>query len=130
MTRRATYMYGALLPEGPRRAGGRGARPDHIADRHRDADPALRSTSPAPGQEATVDGIHMVFQLAPNTEAPAEMHFLFPDRRALCIAENATHNLHNILTLRGALVRDPHGWASYLDEAIGMFAAGSDAMFA
>ena len=53
------------------------------------------------------------------------MNFLFPDRRALCIAENATHNLHNILTLRGALVRDPHGWAAYLDEAIVLFADGS-----
>jgi alkyl sulfatase BDS1-like metallo-beta-lactamase superfamily hydrolase len=82
------------------------------------------------GQEHRVDGIHMVFQLAPNTEAPAEMHFLFPERRALCIAENATHNLHNVLTLRGALVRDPHGWASYLDEAISMFAENSDVMFA
>jgi alkyl sulfatase BDS1-like metallo-beta-lactamase superfamily hydrolase len=58
------------------------------------------------------------------------MNFLFPEHRALCMAENATHNLHNILTLRGALVRDPHGWAGYLDEAIGLFAAGADVLFA
>ena len=50
--------------------------------------------------------MRIVFQLTPGTEAPAEMNFLFPDRRALCMAENATHNLHNLLTLRGALVRD------------------------
>jgi alkyl sulfatase BDS1-like metallo-beta-lactamase superfamily hydrolase len=58
------------------------------------------------------------------------MHFLFPERRALCIAENANHNLHNIVTLRGALVRDPHGWASYLDEAISLSAEKSDVLFA
>ena len=46
--------------------------------------------------------MRIVFQMAPGTEAPAEMHFYFPDRRALCMAENATHTLHNLLTLRGA----------------------------
>jgi alkyl sulfatase BDS1-like metallo-beta-lactamase superfamily hydrolase len=46
------------------------------------------------------------------------MNFLLPDQRALCLAENATHNLHNLLTLRGALVRDPRSWSRYLTEAI------------
>jgi alkyl sulfatase BDS1-like metallo-beta-lactamase superfamily hydrolase len=58
------------------------------------------------GQEEVIDGVRVRFQMVPGTEAPAEMHFLFPDRRALCLAENATHNLHNLLTLRGAQVRD------------------------
>ncbi len=58
------------------------------------------------------------------------MNFYFPDRRALCIAENATHNLHNVLTLRGALVRDARIWAAYLDEAVELFAARTDVMFA
>src|SRR6185312_8001473 len=78
-------------------------------------DPTVTITTT--GQELTVDGVRMVFQMAPGTEAPAEMHFYFPDLRALCMAENATHNLHNLLTLRGALVRDPHIWAHYLTEA-------------
>jgi alkyl sulfatase BDS1-like metallo-beta-lactamase superfamily hydrolase len=82
------------------------------------------------GQELTVDGVRVVFQMAPGTEAPAEMHFYFPDRRALCMAENATHTLHNLLTLRGALVRDPHIWAHYLTEAIELFADKSDVVFA
>ena len=84
----------------------------------------------ATGQEETVDGIRMVFQLTPGTEAPSEMNFLFPDQRVLCIAENATHTMHNTLTLRGALVRDPHVWAHYLDEAVELFGADSDALFA
>lgn len=82
------------------------------------------------GQTETVDGVRFVFQMTPGTEAPSEMNFLLPDRRALCMAENATRNLHNILTLRGALVRDARIWARYLDEALRLFAAGADVLFA
>ena len=73
------------------------------------------------GQEEVVDGVPIAFQLTPGTEAPSEMNFHFPQHRALCVAENATHNLHNLLTLRGALVRDPRIWAHYLNEAIELF---------
>ncbi len=82
------------------------------------------------GEKHTIDGVEIEFQMAPGTEAPAEMHFYFPKFRALCMAENATHNLHNLLTLRGALVRDPHGWAGYLTEAIDTFADRADVVFA
>lgn len=82
------------------------------------------------GQEETVDGVRIVFQLTPGTEAPAEMNFLFPELRALCLAENATHNMHNILTLRGAVVRDARIWARYLDEAIEYFDGRYDVAFA
>ncbi|TMQ90587.1 MBL fold metallo-hydrolase, partial [Actinomadura soli] len=82
------------------------------------------------GQDEVLDGVRIVFQLTPGTEAPAEMNFHFPGRRALCLAENATHNLHNILTLRGALVRDARVWARYLDEAITLFADDTDVAFA
>ncbi|MGI8448330.1 MAG: alkyl/aryl-sulfatase [Streptosporangiaceae bacterium] len=82
------------------------------------------------GQEEVLDGVRVVFQLTPGTEAPAEMNFCFPDKRALCMAENATHNLHNLLTLRGAQVRDPRIWSRYLAEAIELFARDSDVSFA
>jgi alkyl sulfatase BDS1-like metallo-beta-lactamase superfamily hydrolase len=72
----------------------------------------------------------MIFQVTPGTEAPSEMNFLFPDRRALCMAENATHNLHNLLTLRGAEVRDARNWSRYIAEAIEMFADGTEVAFA
>jgi alkyl sulfatase BDS1-like metallo-beta-lactamase superfamily hydrolase len=74
--------------------------------------------------------VRMVFQLTPGTEAPAEMNFHFPDQRVLCVAENATHTMHNVLTLRGALVRDPRVWARYLDETVELFGSDSDALFA
>jgi alkyl sulfatase BDS1-like metallo-beta-lactamase superfamily hydrolase len=70
------------------------------------------------------------FQLTPGTEAPAELNFFLPGMSALCMAENATHTLHNLLTLRGALVRDPHVWSSYLTEAITLFASRADVVFA
>jgi alkyl sulfatase BDS1-like metallo-beta-lactamase superfamily hydrolase len=82
------------------------------------------------GQEETMDGVRIVFQMTPGTEAPAEMNFWFPDRRALCLAENVTHNLHNLLTLRGAQVRDARIWSRYIAEAIELFAVGSDVAFA
>jgi alkyl sulfatase BDS1-like metallo-beta-lactamase superfamily hydrolase len=82
------------------------------------------------GQEVTLDGVKVVFQITPGTEAPAEMNFLFPDFKALCLAENATHNLHNLLTLRGAEVRDARGWSRYLAEAIELFADATDVAFA
>ena len=84
----------------------------------------------ATGDTRVVDGIRMEFQMTPGTEAPAEMNVLFPDRRALCMAENATHNLHNLLTLRGALVRDARLWARFLTEAIDRFGDRTDVVFA
>ncbi|MGW5237739.1 alkyl/aryl-sulfatase [Monashia sp. NPDC004114] len=82
------------------------------------------------GQEEVLDGVRIVFQMTPGTEAPSEMNFHFPDRRALCLAENATHTLHNILTLRGAEVRDARGWSRYIAEAIELFADDTDVAFA
>jgi alkyl sulfatase BDS1-like metallo-beta-lactamase superfamily hydrolase len=82
------------------------------------------------GQEEVVDGVRIIFQLTPGTESPAEMNFFFPVQRALCLAENATHNLHNLLTLRGAQIRDARIWARYLAEAAEMFLDDTDVAFA
>jgi len=128
MIRRATYMYGPLLPKSPTGQVGTGLGQTTSTGTISLIPPSVEITRT--GQEVTVDGIRMLFQLTPGTEAPAEMNFLFPERRALCMAENATHNLHNVLTLRGALVRDPHVWSVYLDEAIELFADQSDVLFA
>lgn len=82
----------------------------------------------ATGQEEEIDGVRFVFQLVPDSEAPAEMNFHLPELRALCVPENATHCLHNVLTPRGAPVRDALRWSKYIDEAIELFGADSDAM--
>ncbi|MBN7319693.1 MBL fold metallo-hydrolase [Mycobacteroides abscessus subsp. massiliense] len=128
MTRRAVYMYGAFLPRGLLGQVGAGLGQTNSLGTVTLIPPTVDITHT--GQEETVDGVHMVFQLTPGTEAPAEMNFHFPERRALCMAENATHTLHNLLTLRGALVRDPHVWARYITEAINLYARDSDVVFA
>ncbi|HEU5030983.1 MAG TPA: alkyl sulfatase dimerization domain-containing protein [Spirillospora sp.] len=128
MNRRAIFMYGAELPRDATGQIGAGLGPTTSTGTISLIEPNLTITET--GQEEVVDGVRIVFQLTPGTEAPAEMNFHIPDRRALCMAENATHNLHNVLTLRGALVRDPRVWARYLTEAIEMFAADSDVLFA
>ena len=128
MARRATYMYGTLLARGPQNQVGCGLGQQTSTGEVALVVPTLdiRET----GEAHTIDGVEIEFQMAPGTEAPAEMHFYFPRYRALCMAENATHNLHNLLTLRGALVRDPHAWSGYLTEAIDTFADKTDVVFA
>lgn len=128
MNRRAAYMYGAVLD---RSITGQVSTGLGIATSSGSVGllaPTVDITHT--GQQETLDGVRIVFQITPGTEAPAEMNFHFPDHRALCMAENATHNLHNLLTLRGALVRDPRVWSRYLNEAIELFAADSDIAFA
>jgi alkyl sulfatase BDS1-like metallo-beta-lactamase superfamily hydrolase len=128
MARRAGYMYGAALARGPQGQVGAGLGQTTSTGEIGLIVPTRDITTT--GETLTVDGVEIEFQMAPGTEAPAEMHFYFPRYRALCMAENATHTLHNLLTLRGALVRDPHVWSQYLTEAIETFGARTDVAFA
>src|SRR5262249_21694634 len=128
MLRRGVYHTGAVLPPGATGLVGVGLGPTTPRGTVGFIAPTFEIT--ATGQEEKFDGVRIRFQMTPGTEAPAEMNFLFPDHRALCMAENATHNLHNILTLRGAQVRDARIWARYLDEAIELFADHADVAFA
>ncbi|MGW1001939.1 alkyl/aryl-sulfatase [Streptomyces sp. NPDC002520] len=128
MGRRAAYMYGAALPKGARGQIGAGLGQTTSTGAVGLIPPTVDISRT--GQRETADGIRMVFQLTPGTEAPAEMNVHFPDHGALCLAENATHNLHNLLTLRGAQVRDPRVWAHYLTQAVDLFAGSSDVAFA
>ena len=76
-------------------------------------------------EERTIDGVKMIFQNTPNTEAPSEMNTYFPDLKTFWGAENIVHSVHNVYTLRGALVRDPLAWANHINVAIYRF--GQDA---
>jgi alkyl sulfatase BDS1-like metallo-beta-lactamase superfamily hydrolase len=128
MLRRGAYYSGMNLERGPRGLVGMG-----LGFSASGGTPSLLQptvTIGRTGQQQSVDGVNLVFQLTPGTEAPSEMNFLLPDHRALCMAENATHNLHNILTLRGALVRDAHAWSHYLGEALSLFGGRADVLFA
>lgn len=128
MARRAAYQFGPLLPPGPTghvdSGLGKGlaiAAPSLIA-------PTEDITYT--GEELTIDGVRVVFQLTPEAEAPAEMNFFFPEFGWLCMAENCTHTMHNLVPIRGALVRDSLAWSKYIDEAISLFAADTEVFFA
>ena len=127
MVRRAFYQYGLLLPRSPY---------GHV-------DQAIGKTAStgttgliAPTriisgdiEELTVDGVHMVFQNTPGTEAPAEMNTWFPQFRAFWAAENITATIHNIYTLRGALIRDPLAWSKGINRALYLFGREAEVMF-
>ncbi|MFB7893256.1 alkyl/aryl-sulfatase [Microbacterium sp. NPDC056044] len=128
MARRAGYMYGAALERGPKGQVGAGLGQTTSTGNPTILPPTLEVTTT--GETHTIDGVEFDFQMAPGTEAPSEMHFYLPRYRALCMAENATHTLHNLLTLRGAVVRDPHVWSQYLTEAIERYGDEVEVVFA
>ncbi|GAA4742219.1 alkyl/aryl-sulfatase [Gordonia alkaliphila] len=128
MNRRAAYMYGAALARGPKGQVGAGLGQTLSVGTVTLLPPTDIVTTT--GHTETVDGVEMVFQMAPDTEAPSEMLIYLPQFKALCAAEDATHTFHNLLTLRGAVVRDPHGWAKYLTETIDLFGDEVEVVFA
>ncbi|KAL2867581.1 alkyl/aryl-sulfatase [Aspergillus lucknowensis] len=128
MSRRAAYMYGAALDRSPTTQIGAGLGQTVSTGTVTLIAPNVDITTT--GQTMTIDNVEMVFQMAPDTEAPSEMLIYFPGFKALCAAEDATHTFHNILTLRGAVVRDPHGWAKYLTETIDLFGGEAEVVFA
>ena len=128
MGRRACHTYGAALARGPQGQVGAGlGQTVSVGTVTLIAPTDIVTTT---GHEETIDGVRLVFQMAPDTEAPSEILIYLPDFKALCTAEDATHNFHNLLTLRGAVVRDPHGWARYLTETIDMFGDDVEVVFA
>ncbi|WP_413282799.1 alkyl/aryl-sulfatase [Vibrio sp. MA40-2] len=119
MGRRAIYMYGAMLPRNE--FGGINGGLGQTTSTGEPTLIAPTDTITKTGDERTVDGIKMIFQYTPGTEAPTEMNTWFPDKKALWMAENTTNTMHNILTLRGAQVRDALKWSTYLNETIEMW---------
>ena len=128
MIRRTYYMYGATLPrdaQGQVDAGIGKSLPRTLS-------PSLippTDTVTATGQEMIVDGVRIVFQMAPGSEAPAEMHLYFPQFQALFMADNCVTSLHNLLTPRGARVRNSLAWTGYIYEAIDLFVDKSEVVF-
>ena len=128
MNRRLFYQYGVLLPRSPfghvdqsigknTAAGNLGLIPPTVII-EKDI------------EELTVDGVRMVFQNTPGTEAPAEMNTYFPDLKAFWAAENIVGTIHNIYTLRGALVRDALEWSKQINRALYLFGQDAEVMFA
>ncbi len=128
MSRRASYMYGNLLPQEPKGQVGAGLGvttsfgtvtlippTDLIKDN---------------GEKHIIAGLDVEFWMAPNSEAPSEMFFYIPEMKALCTAEDATHTLHNTYSLRGAKIRDPLAWSKYLNDAIDQWGGEVEVLYA
>ncbi|MBB2496522.1 MBL fold metallo-hydrolase [Pseudomonas sp. UL070] len=128
MSRRASYMYGNLLP--PNETGQLGA--------------GLGTTTSAgtvtlipptdiiqkTGETHVIDGLNYEFLYAPGSEAPAEMLFYIKELKALNTAEDSTHTLHNTYSLRGAKIREPLPWSKYLNETLKLWGDDVQVMYA
>jgi alkyl sulfatase BDS1-like metallo-beta-lactamase superfamily hydrolase len=122
MSRRGIYMYGVELPK-----DGKGQIDNGIGK-----GPSVGKVTFTQNvqeiteqyEERVVDGVVLEFQLALNTEAPAEMFSYIPSEHSLCIAEDVNATMHNLLTPRGSKVRDAVAWAKSIQQAIDLW--GSD----
>ena len=128
MSRRLFFQYGVLLPRSPF---------GHV-DQSIGKNTAAGNTGLIPPtryirkdfEELTIDGVRMEFQNTPGTEAPAEMNTWFPEFKAFWAAENITGTIHNIYTLRGALVRDALAWSKHINAALYRYGQEAEYMFA
>lgn len=128
MARRAVYMYAAPLDKGVKGSVGAGLGPSS-------SEGSVTIIPPTDiivktGETRTIDGVDMEFMMAPETEAPAEMLLYFPQFKALCTAEDATHTMHNLYTLRGAKVRNAVNWWKSLDETLLRYGDKAEILFA
>jgi len=127
MSRRASYMYGNLLPASPAGQVGAGLGTTTSSGTITLIPPTVVITKT--GQKEKIAGLTFEFLLAPNTEAPSEMHWHIEELKATSTAENGCHTLHNTYSLRGAKIRDPLAWSKYLNETLGRWGTKSQVMF-
>ncbi len=128
MNRRATYMYGNLLPPSPTAfvTTGLGAALSMGSTGFVLPNDTIKET----GETRMLDGVEIEFQMTPGTEAPAEMVFYLPQFKALCMSEITSHHLHNVYTPRGAQVRDALAWSAQINEAIDRYGDCLEVQFA
>ncbi len=127
MARRAGYMFGAFLPKTATGHVGSGLGQGISLGRSGLIPPTHEITHT--GETLNVDGIEMVFQMAPGAEAPQEFMFYLPQFKAFCQAEEMSHNLHNLLTPRGAQIRNGLVWSKHIDKTITTFGKDIEVSF-
>jgi alkyl sulfatase BDS1-like metallo-beta-lactamase superfamily hydrolase len=128
MNRRMFFQYGVLLPRSPFGHVDQSIGKNTAAGNLGLIEPTRYITKDF--EELTVDGVRMEFQNTPGTEAPAEMNTWFPDLKTFWAAENITGTVHNIYTLRGALVRDALVWSKHINVALYRYGQDAEVMFA
>jgi len=126
MVRRAQYQFGPLLPKGVKGQVDAGlGKTLSIGSVTLIAPTDLIRRDL---ETRTIDGVEIVFLMAPDSEAPAEMHMFYPTFKCLNMAENSVHNFHNLLPFRGAEVRDSRAWSRYIDIALATFGDKSEVL--
>lgn len=128
MMRRAQFQFGHTLPKGPAGQVDAGLGKTMPLGRPGLIPPTRLVTQPF--EQQVIDGVEIHFQLAPDTEAPAEMHCWLPGERALNLAENTNHTLHNLCPLRGSQVRDALAWSKHLHHALHRWGDRAEVLFA
>jgi len=128
MSRRASYMYGNLLPPDPKGQVGAGLGSTTSAGTVTLIPPTnfVKET----GEKHVIDGLTYEFLMAPGSEAPSEMLWFIEEKQAISAAEDCTHTLHNTYSLRGAKIREPLPWSKYLNQALRMWGDKAEVMFA
>jgi len=127
MSRRASYMFGGLLPKGPTAMVGAGLGPGISTGTPGILPPTIEITNDF--ETHIIDGVEIEFMLTQGAEAPSEFMFYLPQQRAFMQAEIINHTLHNLYTPRGAKVRDGRLWSTYIDTAIQRYADQTDVSF-
>jgi alkyl sulfatase BDS1-like metallo-beta-lactamase superfamily hydrolase len=127
MSRRASYMYGNLLPADPKGQVGAGLGVTTSAGEIGLIPPT--DIVSETGQREKIAGLDFEFMMAPDSEAPAEMHWFIEQFKAVTAAENCCHTLHNTYTIRGAKIRDPLSWSKHLGKTIAMWGDRAEAMY-
>lgn len=128
MSRRASYMYGNLLPPDAKGQVGAGLGTTTSAGTVTLIPPT--DTITKTGEKHVIDGLTYEFLMAPGSEAPAEMLWYIEEKKAIEAAEDCTHTLHNTYSLRGAKIREPLPWSKYLNQALAMWGDKAEVMFA
>ena len=119
MSRRANYMYGISLPANDKGSVGTGLGMTLSIGAPGLIPPTVIVKKT--GEEMTIDGVRIQFQMAQDSEAPSEMMMYLPEKKALCLSEVAVKLMHNVYTIRGAKVRDALVWSKYINETLDLF---------
>ncbi|MCB0830400.1 MAG: MBL fold metallo-hydrolase [Solirubrobacterales bacterium] len=127
MSRRASYMYGNLLPADDKGQVGAGLGMTTSSGTVTLIPPTDIVTET--GQKMNIAGLDFEFMLAPDSEAPAEMHWFIAQFKAVTAAENCCHTLHNTYSIRGTKIRDPLAWSKYLDQTIDLWGDRAEVMY-
>jgi alkyl sulfatase BDS1-like metallo-beta-lactamase superfamily hydrolase len=124
--RRGVFQFGIGLKPGPQGQMGSGLSTSIAAGHITLIAPTDFITRT--GETRVVDGVPIEFQIVSGSEAPAEMNMYIAAQKVLLSAEMSTCSLHNLLTPRGAKVRDAKVWSAYLDEALQLYGNRTDTL--